>query len=142
MKYLGELLQVPLNKVINWFTILLVFLLQTFASGEVQIEPVNNLRLPTSTTEKNPIDGVHVSISQNELKIDEKLLAHVQNNEVEKVATNVEKDLEKVYEKVENKLENVATNLEKDLEKEVKETVEEIKGGFLTKLFACFTNKN
>ncbi|MGZ3690987.1 MAG: ExbD/TolR family protein [Pseudobdellovibrio sp.] len=70
----------------DMFTILLVFLLQTFASGEVQIDPVNNLRLPTSTTEKNPVDGVHVSISQNELKIDEKLLAHVQNNEVEKIA--------------------------------------------------------
>ena len=66
-------------------------------------------------------------------------------NEVEKVATNVEKDLEKVYEKVENKLENVATNLEKDLEKEVKEVKEDIdkvRSGFLNKLCACFTNKN
>ncbi len=70
----------------DMFTIMLVFLLQSFASGEVQIEPVNNLRLPTSSTEKNPIDGVRVSISQDELTIDNKHLANIQNKEVEKVA--------------------------------------------------------
>ena len=64
----------------DMFTILLVFLLQTFASGEVNIDPVTGVRLPTSTTEKNPIDGVKISISPTELKLDQLKVADVQNN--------------------------------------------------------------
>ena len=67
----------------DMFTIMLVFLLQSFATAEVPIEQVNNLRLPTSVSDKNPIDGIKISISQTELKIDQKLIAGVKNNEVE-----------------------------------------------------------
>jgi biopolymer transport protein ExbD len=68
----------------DMFTILLVFLLQTFATSEVEIVPVNNLRLPSSVTDKNPVEGIKISVSQTELKIDQKLLATVSNNEVDK----------------------------------------------------------
>jgi biopolymer transport protein ExbD len=68
----------------DMFTILLVFLLQTFATSEVDIQPVNNLRLPSSVTDKNPVEGIKISVSQTELKIDQKLLATVSNNEVDK----------------------------------------------------------
>ena len=67
----------------DMFTIMLVFLLQSFSTSEVQIDAINNLRLPTSTSDRNPIDGVKISISQNELKIDKKLIARINNNEVE-----------------------------------------------------------
>lgn len=70
----------------DMFTIMLVFLLQSFASGEVQIDSVEKLRLPTSNTEKNPVQGVQISISQNALKLGDKHLANVVNNELEKVA--------------------------------------------------------
>jgi Biopolymer transport protein ExbD/TolR len=36
----------------DMFTILLVFLLQSFAAGEVQIDAAEGVRLPSSTTEK------------------------------------------------------------------------------------------
>lgn len=65
----------------DMFTIMLVFLLQSFAAGEVQIDPVSNLRLPSSNSDRNPINGVKISISQNELKIDQKLIANVNNND-------------------------------------------------------------
>ena len=70
----------------DMFTILLVFLLQTFATSDVQIDPVNNLRLPSSQTDKNPIEGIKISISQTELKVDQKLIAAVSNNEVDKAS--------------------------------------------------------
>lgn len=70
----------------DMFTILLVFLLQTFASGEIAIDPVNGVRLPTSTTEKNPVDGVKISISPTELKLDQLKVADVQNNLIAKAA--------------------------------------------------------
>jgi len=65
----------------DMFTILLVFLLQTFASAEVQIDPVEGLRLPSSTTEKNPVTGVKISLTNSALTIETQLLAQLQNNE-------------------------------------------------------------
>lgn len=70
----------------DMFTILLVFLLQSFAAGEVAIEQVQGIRLPTSNTEKNPVDGVNVSITQQELRLGQKILAQVKNNDIEAAA--------------------------------------------------------
>ncbi len=70
----------------DMFTILLVFLLQNFASGEVTIDPANGVRLPTSNTEKNPVNGVKVSISPTELKFDQKLLASIKDNKFDKAS--------------------------------------------------------
>ncbi len=68
------------------FTILLVFLLQSYAASEVQIDMVEGLRLPSSSTDKNPIEGVKLSISPTELKFDQVVLAKVQNNQIEQSA--------------------------------------------------------
>lgn len=67
----------------DMFTILLVFLLQSFAAGEVQIDPVQGVRLPSSSTEKNPVNGVKVSISPTELLFDQTLLAKVSDNKID-----------------------------------------------------------
>lgn len=67
----------------DMFTILLVFLLQSFAAGEVQIDPIEGVRLPSSSTEKNPVDGVKISISPKALLIDQKKLASVENSSIE-----------------------------------------------------------
>ena len=67
----------------DMFTILLVFLLQTFASADVQIDPIEGLRLPSSNTEKNPVNGVKISMTHDELTIDKVLLAQIKNNEFE-----------------------------------------------------------
>lgn len=70
----------------DMFTILLVFLLQSFAAGEVQIDAAEGVRLPSSTTEKNPVNGVKLSISPTELKFDQTLVAKVSNNLIEQSA--------------------------------------------------------
>ncbi len=70
----------------DMFTILLVFLLQSYAANEVQIDPVAGLRLPSSNTEKNPIDGVKLSVSPTELKFDQVVVAKVHNNQIEQAA--------------------------------------------------------
>ncbi len=73
----------------DMFTILLVFLLQSFAAGEVNIDPVSGLRLPSSNTEKNPVNGVKLSISPTELKFENQLVAKVENNQIETSAIDV-----------------------------------------------------
>lgn len=65
----------------DMFTILLVFLLQTFASSEVQIDPVAGLRLPSSNTEKNPVIGVKITMTHDELTLEKDLVAQIRNNE-------------------------------------------------------------
>lgn len=70
------------------FTILLVFLLQTYSTAEVEIKPDSDLRLPSSTTMLNPTESVRISLSQKELKIDESKIADVRN------AQFMESDLE------------------------------------------------
>ncbi|MBC7419654.1 MAG: biopolymer transporter ExbD [Bdellovibrio sp.] len=70
----------------DMFTILLVFLLQTYSSSTVELDPVKGLRLPSSNTEKNPVDGIKISISPTELKFDKKTIAAVQNNNIEQAA--------------------------------------------------------
>lgn len=63
----------------DMFTIMLVFLLQTYSTAEVQITPQKNLRLPTSASMVNPTEAIKVSLSTDELKIDEIKIADVKN---------------------------------------------------------------
>lgn len=67
----------------DMFTILLVFLLQTFNSSELQIDPVEGVRLPASNTELNPVSAIKISLSQKELKMDQLHLADVRNSDIE-----------------------------------------------------------
>lgn len=70
----------------DMFTILLVFLLQSFAASEVQIDPVEGLRLPQSSTEKNPVDGAKLSVSAKEIRFDQKVVALIKDNQVDTAA--------------------------------------------------------
>ncbi|MEK2644983.1 ExbD/TolR family protein [Bdellovibrio sp. BCCA] len=63
----------------DMFVLLLVFLLQSYSTSEVQINPVNGLRLPSSASLVNPTEAVKISLSQDELKIDETKIADVKN---------------------------------------------------------------
>lgn len=70
----------------DMFTILLVFLLQTYVSSEVQIDPVEGLRLPSSNTERNSVDGIKIALSPTALKFDQKTIATVQNKMIDAAA--------------------------------------------------------
>lgn len=61
------------------FTILLVFLLQSYSTAEIQLNPDADLRLPQSSTQLNPVKGVKLSLSTKQLKFDEKSIAELQN---------------------------------------------------------------
>ncbi|KYG64979.1 adventurous gliding motility protein S [Bdellovibrio bacteriovorus] len=65
----------------DMFTIMLVFLLQTYSTSDVQIIPENNLRLPTSASMVNPTEAIKISLSKDALKIDQTKLADVKNND-------------------------------------------------------------
>jgi len=67
----------------DMFTILLVFLLQTYSTNDVQIEPAEGVRLPASNTDRNPVEGIKISLSPTELKFDKTKIANVQDKMIE-----------------------------------------------------------
>ena len=70
----------------DMFTILLVFLLQNFAAGEVTIDPIKDLNLPSSSTDKNPVLGVKLAISPTELVFETRKIASVVDSHIEQGA--------------------------------------------------------
>lgn len=66
----------------DMFTIMLVFLLQTFATSDVQILPEKDLRLPQSTTDKNPVEAARVIVTLESIKFGDKELLKLQNQRV------------------------------------------------------------
>lgn len=67
----------------DMFTIMLVFLLQTYSTAEVQITPEKDIRLPSSNSTNNPVDAIKLSLSPNALKIDQTLIANIKDMKVE-----------------------------------------------------------
>ena len=63
------------------FTVMLVFLLQTYNTAEVQIDPPQDLRLPSSTSEAVLTRGYELRLSSKELKSGKEVLANLINND-------------------------------------------------------------
>jgi biopolymer transport protein ExbD len=63
----------------DMFTILLVFLLQSYSTAEVQVTPDKGQQLPVSNSEANNIPAVQVSITKEELKIDDRVIASLKD---------------------------------------------------------------
>jgi biopolymer transport protein ExbD len=65
----------------DMFTILLVFLLQTYSTSDVQIIPEKGVKLPIANAEANPVKSIQVSLSSTELKLEGKTVASLQNSD-------------------------------------------------------------
>lgn len=75
----NPLFTLNITSMTDMFTILLVFLLQTYSTSEVQIDIDSQVRLPSSNTELNPTPGVKVILTKNELKIDRAVISKLEN---------------------------------------------------------------
>lgn len=103
----------------DMFTLLLVFLLQSYNTAEMQVMPDQGQSLPLSSTEANPILAVQVSITNKELKIADRTIASVEGSDFEKSAidpndanfiTPLFKELEKMSKDEKAKEEQAATD--------------------------------
>jgi biopolymer transport protein ExbD len=63
----------------DMFTIMLVFLLQTYTTSEIQIVPDKDQALPVSTSEINPVMALQVSVTQSELKVEDRVIASIKD---------------------------------------------------------------
>ena len=67
----------------DMFTLLLVFLLQSYNTSEVQIDLAEGIRLPSSNTALNPNDGVKVNVTLDAIRIDKKEIGKIVNSQFE-----------------------------------------------------------
>jgi len=58
----------------DMFTILLVFLLQSYSVAEFKLDPVDGLNLPVSSTVTNPVESEQIILTKTELKLGERVL--------------------------------------------------------------------
>lgn len=65
----------------DMFTIMLVFLLQTYTTAEVQITPEKGQNLPKSTSELNPVLSLQLSVTTEEIKLDDKVVLKMTNSQ-------------------------------------------------------------
>lgn len=72
-----------INSMVDMFTILLVFLLQTYSNAEVQLEPISGLRLPQSDSMQNPAMALKMSLTQDELRVGERVVAKLASSRFE-----------------------------------------------------------
>ena len=67
----------------DMFTILLVFLLQTYSTSDVEILPEAGLRLPASTTSTNPVEAIKLTVSKELVKLDKTKIADIKDSAFE-----------------------------------------------------------
>lgn len=68
----------------DMFTLLLVFLLQTYATSEVRVDMPADIKMPVSSVEKDPTKIPQVTISPTEIKVDGDIVVSLENGQVKK----------------------------------------------------------
>lgn len=67
----------------DMFTILLVFLLQTYSTSDVELIPEAGMRLPQSTTSTNPVESIKLVVSKELVKLDKTKIADMKDSNFE-----------------------------------------------------------
>src|SRR5579871_2691556 len=73
-----------ITSMIDMFTIILVFLLKSYASSSVDIAVNKDVRLPASTASVAPIEALKLIVSTHGIYVDDKEVAHIDGGEIPK----------------------------------------------------------
>ncbi len=68
-----------INSMTDMFTIMLVFLLQTYSTNSFEVKPQMGLNMPTSVSDQSPEEAPLVSLSKDTLSLNDKNLLKVNN---------------------------------------------------------------
>lgn len=70
--------ELNITSMMDMMTIILVFLLKSFSATEVNVTPGDNLKLPNSVSDKEPIVAVNVVVAKDEILVDDKKVLDVE----------------------------------------------------------------
>jgi biopolymer transport protein ExbD len=73
-----------ITSMIDMFTIILVFLLKSYASSSVEIAVNQNVRLPSSTASQSPVEALKLVVSTQGIYVDDKQIAKIENGQIDK----------------------------------------------------------
>lgn len=68
-----------INSMTDMFTIMLVFLLQTYSTNSYEVVPKTGLKMPLSVSEKTPEEAPMVSLAKEALYLNDKTIASLNN---------------------------------------------------------------
>jgi biopolymer transport protein ExbD len=71
-----------ITSMIDMFTIILVFLLKSYASSSVEIAVNQNVVLPSSTASQAPIEALKLVVSKTGIFVDDKEVAKIENGQI------------------------------------------------------------
>lgn len=77
----GGTFALNINSMTDMFTIMLVFLLQTYSTNPIEIKPVDNVRMPASASAVGPTEAVQIGLSKSALTFEGKELVKVTNDD-------------------------------------------------------------
>ncbi len=77
-----------ITSMIDMFTIILVFLLKSYASSAIDISPSKALNLPSSTAAGAPIEALKLMVSKEGIFVDDKNVLALVNGELPKDVTD------------------------------------------------------
>ncbi|MBL7542496.1 MAG: biopolymer transporter ExbD [Bdellovibrionaceae bacterium] len=75
-------IMVNVTSLTDMFTVILVFLLQTYNTSEVQIEPPKDLRVPTSLSEGVLTQGLEMTLSKDSLLLGKEVVAQIRDGDL------------------------------------------------------------
>lgn len=76
--------KIQITSMVDMFVILLVFLLKSYSTSPVQINPSKNMTLPASTATKDPIDVLKLQVSKDGIYVeDQKIVSLNEKGEVD-----------------------------------------------------------
>lgn len=102
----------------DMFTILLVFLLQTYASSDFIVEIEKGVTLPVSSSLSNPTRAIKISVGSTDLKIEGKTIALLENSDFKQQdISKKDKDfIEPLFNELNSKKEASSDNTNSDKE--------------------------
>ena len=75
--------KIQITSMVDMFVILLVFLLKSYSTSPVTINPSADLTLPASTSTKDPVDALKLVVSKKGIFVDDKKIVDITQGNVD-----------------------------------------------------------
>jgi len=76
--------KIQITSMVDMFVILLVFLLKSYSTSPVQVNPSKNMTLPASTATKDPVDVLKLQVSKDGIHVeDQKIVSLNEKGEID-----------------------------------------------------------
>jgi biopolymer transport protein ExbD len=78
-KRASEEMTIQITSMADIFTIILVFLLKSYATSSIQIQPSSGLKLPIADSADAQVEAIHVEVSEKSVQVDHQPVSILSN---------------------------------------------------------------